>query len=164
MRTLETVQQNCNKSASYTSKLSTKNNWVARVDAYDRYIDEIKRKQNIEAIKKASEVNINIAQSIKFVGGAKVQAVAKQIQRAKGDMEAIAEIAQEIPWGVLSSLLNTAITVERQAYGVSDEDLTLTVKGNGIDKIDIEIKKKEVFEKLGVTEDVGLLEESDADG
>ncbi len=158
LRSLEKVQEEYSKSESLIAKISSKNNWVARVDAYDRYIDEIKRKQNIEAIKKANEVNINIAQSIKFVGGAKVQAVAKRIQQAKGDPEAIAEIAQEVPWGVLSSLLNTAITVEKQAYGVSDEDLTLTVKSNGIDKINIEIKKKEMLSKLGVA-DVGMPEE-----
>ncbi len=164
LRSFEKVREKYGKSESLITKISSKNNWVARVDAYDRYIDEIKRKQNIEAIKKANEINIGIAQQIKFVGSAKVQAVAKRIQQAKGDTETIAEIAQEVPWGVLSSLLNTAISVEKQAYGVSDEDLTLTVKGGGVDKINIEIKKKETLEKLGLTEDVGLLEEPNLNG
>jgi len=71
LRTIPKVQEKHGKSLTYYQKLSSRNNWITRADAYDRYIDEIIRKENIEAIKKANKENIQLAQAIKFVAGKK---------------------------------------------------------------------------------------------
>lgn len=150
LRTLSKVQENCNKSVSYLSKLSAKNNWTARADAYDRYIDEITRKENIEAIKKANKENIQLAQMIKYAVGKKTQSVVEKIKAAKSTEE-LDEILAEINWNILPSLANTAVDIERKAYGMNDEILKVSIGDNsGIDDIEvsINIKKQSLSEKL----------------
>ncbi len=163
LRSINKTSRKFAKSRPFIAKISSQNNWVARADAYDRHIAEITKKENIEAIKIANRENIEIANKIKLLGKAKVKATLKRIEAVKDNPELIMELADSIPWSTVTPLLNTAIDIERKAYGVTDEDLTLTVKGGGVDKINIEIKKKEMLSKLGVA-DVGMPEEPNLNG
>lgn len=148
-RTIAKVQQKTNKSLTYLNTLSSRNNWVSRADAYDRYIDEISRKENIEAIKKANKENIQLAQAIKYAVGKKAQALIKKIKEA-GSTEELDEILSEINWNVLPTLVNTAVEIERKSYGVNNEILNVSVEsaGNADVDISIDIKKQTLLEKL----------------
>lgn len=148
-RTIAKVREKCGKTAGYFEKLSARNNWVSRADAYDRYIDEISRKENIEAIKKANKENIQLAQAIKYAVGKKAQALIKKIKEA-GSTEELDEILSEINWNVLPTLANTAVEIERKAYGVNNEILNVSVEGN--ENVDVELslnmKRKAIYDKL----------------
>lgn len=148
-RTIAKVQQKTNKSLTYLNTLSSRNNWVSRADAYDRYIDEISRKENIEAIKKANKENIQLAQAIKYAVGKKAQALIKKIKEA-GSTEELDEILSEINWNVLPTLVNTAVEIERKSYGVNNEILNVSVEGN--ENVDVELslnmKRKAIYDKL----------------
>lgn len=148
-RTIAKVQQKTNKSLTYLNTLSSRNNWVSRADSFDRYIDEISRKENIEAIKKANKENIQLAQAIKYAVGKKAQALIKKIKEA-GSPEELDEILSEINWNVLPTLVNTAVEIERKAYGVNNEILNVSVEsaGNADVDISIDIKKQALLEKL----------------
>ncbi|MEL3905102.1 MAG: hypothetical protein P1P63_08355 [Treponemataceae bacterium] len=148
-RTIAKVQQKTNKSLTYLNTLSSRNNWVSRADAYDRYIDEMSRKENIEAIKKANKENIQLAQAIKYAVGKKAQALIKKIKEA-GSTEELDEILSEINWNVLPTLANTAVEIERKAYGMNNEILNVSVEsaGNADVDISIDIKKQALLEKL----------------
>lgn len=148
-RTIAKVREKCGKTAGYLEKLSSSNNWVSRADAYDRYIDEISRKENIEAIKKANKENIQLAQAIKYAVGKKAQALIKKIKEA-GSTEELDEILSEINWNVLPTLVNTAVEIERKSYGVNNEILNVSVEsaGNADVDISIDIKKQALLEKL----------------
>lgn len=150
LRTIPKVQQKYNKSIAYFQKLSAKNNWTARADAYDRYIDEITRKENIEAIKKANKENIQLAQMIKYAAGKKAQSVIEKLKTARSTEE-LDEILAEINWNVLPNLVNTAVDIERKAYGMNDEILKVSIGGtDGIDDIEVSIslKKQSLSDKL----------------
>ena len=159
LRTIPKVQEKCSKSASYLSKLSVQNNWIARADAYDRYIDEITRKENIEAIKKANKENIQLAQAIKFVAGKKAKLLIDKIKAAGDDMESLNEVINEISWNVLPQLANMAVEIERKAYGM--KSVAISIKkisigdNSGIDDIEVSIslKKAALREKLMPIED-----------
>ena len=156
LRSIPKVQEKCSKSASYLSKLSVQNNWIARADAYDRYIDEITRKENIEAIKKANKENIQLAQAIKFVAGKKAKLLIDKIKAAGDDMESLNEVINEISWNVLPQLANMAVEIERKAYGMNEEILKISIGDNsGIDDIEVSIslKKAALREKLMPIED-----------
>ena len=148
-RSIPKVREKCGKTAGYLEKLSARNNWVSRADAYDRYIDEISRKENIEAIKKANKENIQLAQAIKYAVGKKAQALIKKIKEA-GSTEELDEILSEINWNVLPTLVNTAVEIERKAYGVNNEILNVSVEGN--ENVDVELslnmKRKAIYDKL----------------
>lgn len=148
-RTIAKVQQKTDKSLTYLNTLSSRNNWVSRADAYDRYIDDITRKENIEAIKKANKENIQLAQAIKYAVGKKAQTLIKKIKEA-GSTEELDEILSEINWNVLSTLVNTAVEIERKAYGINNEILNVAVEsaGNADVKLSLELKKKAFLEKL----------------
>ena len=151
LRTIPKVQEKCSKSASYLSKLSVQNNWIARADAYDRYIDEITRKENIEAIKKANKENIQLAQAIKFVAGKKAKLLIDKIKAAGDDMESLNEVINEISWNVLPQLANMAVEIERKAYGMNEEILKISLSDNSDDndiEVNIAFKKKALTEKL----------------
>ena len=151
LRTIPKVQQKCSKSASYLSKLSIRNDWLARADAYDRYIDEITRKENIEAIKKSNKENIQLAQAIKFVVGKKAKVLIDKIKAAGDDTKSLDEVINEIPWNVLPQLTNTAVDIERKAYGMNDEILKISLgEHSGIDDVEVSIslKKAALREKL----------------
>lgn len=148
-RSIPKVREKCGKTAGYLEKLSARNNWVSRADAYDRYIDEISRKENIEAIKKANKENIQLAQAIKYAVGKKAQALIKKIKEA-GSTEELDEILSEINWNVLPTLVNTAVEIERKAYGMNNEILNVSVESAGNTDVDIsiDIKKQALLEKL----------------
>lgn len=116
-RTVEIVQQKCNKSASYFQKLSSKHSWVVRADAYDRYLEEIAYKQNIEAIKKANKQNIELAKKIKYVANKKTQNVINKLKQAQ-DSDEIDEILADLSWNMLSNLIKTAVDIEQKSFGV----------------------------------------------
>lgn len=148
-RTIAKVQQKTNKSLTYLNTLSSRNNWVSRADSFDRYIDEISRKENIEAIKKANKENIQLAQAIKYAVGKKAQALIKKIKETRSTEE-LDEILSEINWNVLPTLVNTAVEIERKSYGVNNEILNVSVEsaGNADVDISIDIKKQALLEKL----------------
>ena len=156
LRTIPKVQEKTNKSLTYLNTLSSRNNWIARADAYDRYIDEITRKENIEAIKKNNKENIQLAQAIKFVVGKKAKLLIDKIKAAGDDMKSLNEVINEIPWNVLPQLANTAVEIERKAYGMNEEILKISIGDNsGIDDIEVSIslKKAALREKLMPIED-----------
>lgn len=150
LRTLPKVQQKYNKSIAYFQKLSSRNNWVARADAYDRYIDEIIRKENIEAIKKANKENIQLAQAIKVVVGKKVQLLIDKIKDAGSDTDSLAEVINELSWNVLPQLTNMAMEIERKAYGMNDEILKISLENNAGNDVELSLalKKKAISDKL----------------
>ena len=151
LRTIPKVQEKTNKSLTYLNTLSSRNNWIARADAYDRYIDEITRKENIEAIKKANKENIQLAQAIKFVAGKKAKLLIDKIKAAGDDMESLNEVINEISWNVLPQLANMAVEIERKAYGMNDEILKISLSDNSDDndiEVNISLKKKALAEKL----------------
>jgi len=150
LRSIPKVQQKCGKSATYLEKLSSRNNWIARADAYDRYIDEIIRKENIEAIKKANKENVQLAQAIKVVVGKKVQLLIDKIKDAGSDTESLAEVINELSWNVLPQLTNMAVEIERKAYGMNDEILKISLGDNAESDVELSIslKKKAISEKL----------------
>ena len=151
LRTIPKVQEKCSKSASYLSKLSVQNNWIARADAYDRYIDEITRKENIEAIKKNNKENIQLAQAIKFVVGKKAKLLIDKIKAAGDDTKSLDQVINEISWNVFPQLANMAVDIERKAYGMNDELLKISIGDNsGIEDIEVSIslKKAALREKL----------------
>ncbi|MGP1594859.1 MAG: hypothetical protein ACTTH8_06405 [Treponema sp.] len=137
LRTIPKVQEKCSKSASYLSKLSVQNNWIARADAYDRYIDEITRLENIEAIKKANKENIQLAQAIKFIVGKKAQLLINKIKEAGSDPDSLAEVINELSWNILPQLANMAVEVERKAYGMNDEILCISLGNNAGSDIEL---------------------------
>jgi len=156
LRTIPKVQEKTNKSLTYLNTLSSRNNWIARADAYDRYIDEITRKENIEAIKKTNKENIQLAQAIKFVVGKKAKLLIDKIKAAGDDTKSLNEVINEIPWNVLPQLANTAVEIERKAYGMNEEILKISIGDNsGIDDIEVSIslKKAALREKLMPIED-----------
>jgi len=156
LRTIPKVQEKTNKSLTYLNTLSSRNNWIARADAYDRYIDEITRKENIEAIKKTNKENIQLAQAIKFVVGKKAKVLIDKIKAAGDDRESLNEIINEISWNVLPQLANMAVEIERKAYGMNEEILKISIGDNsGIDDIEVSIslKKAALREKLMPIED-----------
>lgn len=156
LRSIPKVQEKCGKSATYLEKLSSKNNWTSRADAYDRYIDEITRKENIEAIKKANKENIQLAQAIKFVAGKKAKLLIDKIKAVGDDMESLNKVINEISWNVLPQLANMAVDIERKAYGMNEEILKISIGDNsGIDDIEVSIslKKAALREKLMPIED-----------
>ncbi|MGP1594733.1 MAG: hypothetical protein ACTTH8_05765 [Treponema sp.] len=150
LRTIPKVQEKCSKSASYLSKLSVQNNWIARADAYDRYIDEITRLENIEAIKKANKENIQLAQAIKFIVGKKAQLLINKIKEAGSDPDSLAEVINELSWNILPQLANMAVEVERKAYGMNDELLKISLSNNTGNDIELSfvLKKQELEKKL----------------
>ncbi|MGP1455868.1 MAG: hypothetical protein ACTTJ7_08980 [Treponema sp.] len=151
LRTILKVQEKTNKSLTYLNTLSSRNNWLARADAYDRYIDEITRKENIEAIKKANKENIQLAQAIKFIVGKKAQALISKIKDAGSDTESLAEVINELSWNVLPQLANMAVEIERKAYGMNDELLKISVEEHsGMEDVEVNIslKKAALREKL----------------
>ena len=150
LRSIPKVQQKCGKSATYLEKLSSRNNWLARADAYDRYIDEIIRKENIEAIKKANKENIQLAQVIKFVAGKKAQLLIEKIKAAGDDIESLDAVINELSWNVLPQLVNMAVEIERKAYGMNDEILKISLENNAESDVELSIslKKKAISEKL----------------
>ncbi|MGP1576123.1 MAG: hypothetical protein ACTTH7_01295 [Treponema sp.] len=151
LRTIPKVQEKCSKSASYLSKLSVQNNWLAHADAYDRYIDEITRKENIEAIKKTNKENIQFAQAIKFIVGKKAQLLINKIKDAGNDIDSLDEIINELSWSVLPQLANMAVDIERKAYGMNEELLKISIGDNsGSEDIEVSIslKKAALREKL----------------
>ena len=156
LRTIPKVQEKTNKSLTYLNTLSSRNNWIARADAYDRYIDEITRKENIEAIKKTNKENIQLAQAIKFVVGKKAKLLIDKIKAAGDDMESLNKVINEISWNVLPQLANMAVDIERKAYGMNEEILKISIGDNsGIDDIEVSIslKKAALREKLMPIED-----------
>ena len=156
LRTIPKVQEKTNKSLTYLNTLSSRNNWIARADAYDRYIDEITRKENIEAIKKANKENIQLAQAIKFVVGKKAKLLIDKIKAAGENTESLNEVINEISWNVLPQLANMAVEIERKAYGMNEEILKISIGDNsGIDDIEVNIslKKAALREKLMPIED-----------
>ena len=156
LRTIPKVQEKTNKSLTYLNTLSSRNNWIARADAYDRYIDEITRKENIEAIKKTNKENIQRAQAIKFVVGKKAKLLIDKIKAAGDDTKSLNEVINEIPWNVLPQLANMAVEIERKAYGMNEEILKISIGDNsGIDDIEVSIslKKAALREKLMPIED-----------
>ena len=156
LRTIPKVQEKTNKSLTYLNTLSSRNNWIARADAYDRYIDEITRKENIEAIKKNNKENIQLAQAIKFVVGKKAKLLIDKIKAAGDDMESLNKVINEISWNVLPQLANMAVEIERKAYGMNEEILKISIGDNsGIDDIEVSIslKKAALREKLMPIED-----------
>ena len=156
LRTIPKVQEKTNKSLTYLNTLSSRNNWIARADAYDRYIDEITRKENIEAIKKNNKENIQLAQAIKFVVGKKAKLLIDKIKAAGDDMKSLSEVINEIPWNVLPQLANMAVDIERKAYGMNEEILKISIGDNSaIDDIEVSIslKKAALREKLMPIED-----------
>jgi len=151
LRTIPKVQEKHGKSLTYYQKLSSRNNWIARADAYDRYIDEIIRKENIEAIKKANKENIQLAQAIKFVAGKKAKLLIDKIKAAGDNIESLNEVINEISWNVLPQLANMAVDIERKAYGMNDEILKISLSDNSNDndiEVNIAFKKKALAEKL----------------
>ena len=151
LRTIPKVQEKTNKSLTYLNTLSSRNNWIARADAYDRYIDEITRKENIEAIKKANKENIQLAQAIKFVAGKKAKLLIDKIKAAGDDIESLNEVINEISWNVLPQLANMAVDIERKAYGMNDEILKISLSDNSDDndiEVSISLKKAALREKL----------------
>lgn len=156
LRTIPKVQEKTNKSLTYLNTLSSRNNWIARADAYDRYIDEITRKENIEAIKKNNKENIQLAQAIKFVVGKKAKLLIDKIKAAGDDMESLNKVINEISWNVLPQLANMAVEIERKAYGMNEEILKISIGDNSsIDDIEVSIslKKAALREKLMPIED-----------
>ena len=156
LRSIQRVREKCGKSATYLEKLSSRNNWIARADAYDRYIDEITRKENIEAIKKTNKENIQLAQAIKFVVGKKAKLLIDKIKAAGENTESLNEVINEISWNVLPQLANMAVEIERKAYGMNEEILKISIGDNsGIDDIEVNIslKKAALREKLMPIED-----------
>lgn len=156
LRTIPKVQEKTNKSLTYLNTLSSRNNWIARADAYDRYIDEITRKENIEAIKKTNKENIQLAQAIKFVVGKKAKLLIDKIKAAGENTESLNEVINEISWNVLPQLANMAVEIERKAYGMNEEILKISIGDNsGIDDIEVSIslKKAALREKLMPIED-----------
>ena len=156
LRTIPKVQEKTNKSLTYLNTLSSRNNWIARADAYDCYIDEITRKENIEAIKKTNKENIQLAQAIKFVVGKKAKLLIDKIKAAGDDMESLNKVINEISWNVLPQLANMAVDIERKAYGMNEEILKISIGDNsGIDDIEVSIslKKAALREKLMPIED-----------
>ena len=156
LRTIPKVQEKTNKSLTYLNTLSSRNNWIARADAYDRYIDEITRKENIEAIKKTNKENIQLAQAIKFVVGKKAKLLIDKIKAAGENTESLNEVINEISWNVLPQLANMAVDIERKAYGMNEEILKISIGDNsGIDDIEVSIslKKAALREKLMPIED-----------
>ena len=151
LRTIPKVQEKTNKSLTYLNTLSSRNNWIARADAYDRYIDEITRKENIEAIKKNNKENIQLAQAIKFVVGKKAKLLIDKIKAAGDDTKSLNEVINEISWNVFPQLANMAVDIERKAYGMNDELLKISIGDNsGIEDIEVSIslKKAALREKL----------------
>ena len=144
------MQQKRGKSATYLEKLSSRNNWIARADAYDRYIDEIIRKENIEAIKKTNKENIQLAQVIKFVAGKKAKLLIDKIKAAGDDIESLDAVINELSWNVLPQLVNMAVEIERKAYGMNDEILKISLENNAENDVELSItlKKKAISEKL----------------
>jgi hypothetical protein len=156
LRSIPKVQEKCGKSATYLEKLSAKNNWIARADAYDRYIDEITRKENIEAIKKANKENIQLAQAIKFVAGKKAKLLIDKIKAAGDDRESLNKVINEISWNVLPQLANMAVEIERKAYGMNEEILKISIgdtSGSDDIEVSISLKKAALREKLMPIED-----------
>ena len=151
LRTIPKVQEKTNKSLTYLNTLSSRNNWIARADAYDRYIDEITRKENIEAIKKTNKENIQLAQAIKFVVGKKAKLLIDKIKAAGDDTKSLDQVINEISWNVFPQLANMAVDIERKAYGMNDELLKISIGDNsGIEDIEVSIslKKAALREKL----------------
>ena len=156
LRTIPKVQEKTNKSLTYLNTLSSRNNWIARADAYDRYIDEITRKENIEAIKKTNKENIQLAQAIKFVVGKKAKLLIDKIKAAGDDTKSLDQVINEISWNVFPQLANMAVEIERKAYGMNEEILKISIGDNsGIDDIEVSIslKKAALREKLMPIED-----------
>ena len=165
LRTIPKVQEKTNKSLTYLNTLSSRNNWIARADAYDRYIDEITRKENIEAIKKTNKENIQLAQAIKFVVGKKAKLLIDKIKAAGDDTKSLNEVINEISWNVLPQLANMAVDIERKAYGMNEEVLKISIGDNsGIDDIEVSIslKKAALREKLMPIEDKANPQEDNA--
>ena len=165
LRTIPKVQEKTNKSLTYLNTLSSRNNWIARADAYDRYIDEITRKENIEAIKKTNKENIQLAQAIKFVVGKKAKLLIDKIKAAGDDTKSLNEVINEISWNVLPQLANMAVEIERKAYGMNEEILKISIGDNsGIDDIEVSIslKKAALREKLMPIEDKNSLQKDNA--
>jgi len=151
LRTIPKVQEKTNKSLTYLNTLSSRNNWLSRADAYDRYIDEITRKENIEAIKKNNKENIQLAQAIKFVVGKKAKLLIDKIKAAGDDTKSLDQVINEISWNVFPQLANMAVDIERKAYGMNDELLKISIGDNsGIEDIEVSIslKKAALREKL----------------
>ena len=143
LRTIPKVQEKHGKSLTYYQKLSSRNNWIARADAYDRYIDEI--------IRKANKENIQLAQAIKFVAGKKAKLLIDKIKAAGDNIESLNEVINEISWNVLPQLANMAVDIERKAYGMNDEILKISLSDNSDDndiEVNIAFKKKALAEKL----------------
>lgn len=150
LRSIQKVRKKRGKSATYLEKLSSRNNWLARADAYDRYIDEIIRKENIEAIKKANKENIQLAQVIKFVAGKKAKLLIDKIKAAGDDIESLDAVINELSWNVLPQLVNMAVEIERKAYGMNDEILKISLENNAGNDVELSLalKKKAISDKL----------------
>jgi hypothetical protein len=123
-------KQRRNSTISNLGVYSGKNKWKQRVEAYDLYLDNIRRKENEQAILEMNKRHIEESLSLQDV-------IKNKLKQLSTD---------EIKTRDLADLLELAVRIERDARGVSKQsnnevNTTVTVE-NKLQTIDEDTKKK----------------------
>lgn len=149
-RSLSKVAKALQKPPRYLGQLtnlSAQYKWVERVEAYDAYLDEERRKANLEGIRKMNEENILLAQMMRKLPTVKLKALMTKLKAAveSDDPALIEEAAKEIPTYLVPQLAEAAYNLERRARGVNDK---MEMEATVTHKADAEEVKEKLKAKL----------------
>jgi hypothetical protein len=166
-RSLKKVVAQLDKPSRYIghlSNLSTQYKWVDRVEAYDAYLDEERRKANLDGIRKMNEENILLAQMMRKLPTVKLKALMTKLKAAveSDDPSLLEEAAKEIPTYLVPQLAEAAYNLERRARGVNDKmemEATVTHKASAE-----EVKEKLKAKLMGGKSDSSGPEETQPQG
>lgn len=148
-RSLSKVAKALQKPPRYLGQLtnlSAQYKWVDRVEAYDAYLDEERRKANLDGIRKMNEENILLAQMMRKLPTVKLKALMTKLKAAveSDDPSLLEEAAKEIPTYLVPQLAEAAYNLERRARGVNDKmemEATVTHKASA-DEVKEKLKAK----------------------
>lgn len=115
-RTLAKTAEIVNKSLRRIEIASAKNDWVKRSEAYDEYLEKITRERFQNELLEMRERHSNIAQNL-----------------TKKALEALSKIdTEKIRAGDITTMLKTAIDIERLSRGEATEIKNINNKVEGI--------------------------------
>lgn len=139
-RLLSKLSEITNKSIQYLVDLKKKNEWDIRAKAYDKYISELKEKEQIQAIKETCLRHAKQVELLQSILLTPARILAERLKET--DFKEFKEMnTKELLMLVYdtSKILKQLVEVERLAKGLSTENVSHSIK----EKIEIVIQPAE---------------------
>lgn len=138
-RTLERVKVECKKTeGKYNSMLnrwSAKFNWVERAEAYDLYLEKLKRKKNEEELKKMNDRHVKYALLMQNVLVQKLNSIDPEKIRPS-DIPKWLEIAVRVERSATDSVRHEQAVLENEKLKAEIEKLKAEIKQRKFDSAD----------------------------